>query len=361
MTAPTQMPGAAPEGAHHQRRRRAHPALVLVVLLGLLIGGALVGIRLLGNLGAVDDYPGPGTGEVVIQVEPGDSSSAIGATLADADVVASTEAFVNVALADERAIGIQPGFFAMSKQMSAEGALERLLDPAARVEIEVVVPEGLRLDETVDRLVAASDLPRDDFLRALDKPGRLGLPAYAEGSAEGFLFPATYSFDPGTSAEQMLKAMVGRYKQAADQVGLVDGASAAGYTPREALTIASLVQAEVAVRDFGRASRVIANRLDLGMTLGFDSTINYALGIDDLTLVNDQLDVDSPYNTYVNVGLPPGPINSPGEAAMAAAITPPDGDWLYFVAVAPGSDETQFTADYQEFLQFKDEFYANVP
>lgn len=358
MTAPTPLPGA-PEEA--QRRRRTHPALVLVVLLGLLIGGALVGIRLLGNGGAADDYPGPGTGEVVIEVEPGDSSSAIGATLSEAGVVASAEAFVNVALADERAIGIQPGFFAMSKQMSAEGALERLLDPAARVEIEVAVPEGLRLDETIDRLAQASDLPRRDFMRALDKPKGIGLPAYAESSAEGFLFPATYSFNPGTSAEEMLKAMIGRYQEAADDVGLVEGAAAAGYTPREALTIASLVQAEVAVRDFGKASRVIANRLDLGMTLGFDSTINYALGIDDLTLVNDQLDVDSPYNTYVNVGLPPGPINAPGEAAMAAAIAPPEGDWLYFVAVAPGSDKTQFTADYQEFLQFKDEFYANVP
>ncbi|MEO8107136.1 MAG: endolytic transglycosylase MltG [Actinomycetes bacterium] len=354
MTAPTPTHGSTP-------RRRAHPVLVVVVLVGLIVGGAFVGIRLLGNVGVAEDYPGPGTGEVVIEVEPGDSSSAIGATLAEANVVASTEAFVDAALADDRAVGIQPGFFAMSKQMSADGALERLLDPAARVQIEVAIPEGLRVDETVNRLVRASKLPRRDFVQALATPKRLGLPAYAEGEAEGFLFPATYSFDPDASAEQMLTAMVARYQQAADEVGLVEGAATAGYTPREALTIASLVQAEVAVRDFGKASRVIANRLELGMTLGFDSTINYALGIDDLTLVNEQLAVDSPYNTYVNVGLPPGPINSPGEAAMAAAIAPPEGDWLYFVAVAPGSDETQFTADYQEFLQFKDEFYDQVP
>ena len=137
--------------------------------------------------------------------------------------------------------------------------------------------------------------------------------------------------------------------------------SAAGYTPREALTVASLVQAEVAVRDFGKASRVVRNRLDQGMTLGFDSTINYALGSDDLTLLDEQLQVDSPYNTYVNAGLPPGPINSPGEAAMEAAINAPDGDWLYFVAAAPGSDKTRFTASYEEFLVFKDEFYAQVP
>lgn len=359
MTAPAASDAAAPKGDH--RRRRAHPALVVVVLLALLVGGAAVGIRLLGTIGPADDYPGPGAGEVIIEVESGDSSSAIGVTLAEADVVASTEAFVDAARADDRALGIQPGFFAMSKQMSAQGALERLLDPSARVETEVVIPEGLRLEETVDRLAEASGRPRRDFVQALQNPRSLGVPAYAQGSAEGFLFPATYTFDPDTSARQMLEAMVQRYRQAADEVGFVEGAAAAGYTPHEALTVASLVQAEVAVRDFGKASRVIANRLDLGMALGFDSTINYALGIDDLTLLNDQLEVDSPYNTYVNVGLPPGPINSPGQAAMEAAIAPPEGDWLYFVAVAPGSDETQFTADYQEFLQFKDEFYANVP
>jgi UPF0755 protein len=77
-------------------------------------------------------------------------------------------------------------------------------------------------------------------------------------------------------------------------------------------------------------------------------------------LENDQLGVDSPYNTYENTGLPPGPINSAGEAALAAVLEAPGGDWLYFVAVAPGSDETRFTADYDEFLQFKDDFYAAV-
>ena len=365
MTAPMAPHPPAPHPPGHPRRRRAHPALVVLVLLGLLAGGAWVGMRILGStlggFGSADDYPGPGSGEVVIEVAAGDSSSAIGATLEQADVVASAQAFVDAALGDDRALGIQPGFYAMLQQMSAEGALERLLDPASRVQTEVAIPEGLRLTDTIDRLVAASRLPRRDFQQALKNPDRLGLPDYADGSAEGFLFPATYTFDPDTSAKQMLKAMIDRYEQAADDVGLVQGAAAAGYTPREALTVASLVQAEVAERDFGRASRVVANRLELGMTLGFDSTVNYALGEDDLTLADEQLAVDSPYNTYQNAGLPPGPINAPGEAAMAAAIAPPEGDWLYFVAVSPESDETQFTADYQEFLRFKDEFYNQVP
>jgi len=339
--------------------------LIVAVLLVLLVGGAWVGIRVLGDslgsFGGADDYPGPGSGEAVVEVASGDSATAIGSTLEDADVVASAEAFIDVASADERALRIQPGFYAMRQQMSAEGALELLLDPASRVQTEVTVPEGLRLEDTVDVLAKASDVPKQEFEKALGDPKKLDLPDYAEGSAEGFLFPATYSFDPGTSAKDMLRAMVDRYRQAADEVGLEAGAAAMGYTPREALTAASLVQAEVADRDFGKASRVIRNRLDQGMTLGFDSTVNYALNSDDLTLADEQLNVDSPYNTYVNLGLPPGPINSPGEAAMEAAINPPEGTWLYFVAASPDSDKTRFTDSYQEFLDFKDEFYSQVP
>jgi UPF0755 protein len=337
---------------------------VVLILLALLIGGAWVGVRVLGlSIGGLgsDDYPGPGSGEVVVEVNAGDTSSAIAATLEGADVVASAQAFIDVASADERALGIQPGFYSLRRQMSAEGALELLLDPASKVQTEVTIPEGLRVDDTIKRLAAASDIPKKDFAKALQDPKSLKLPDYAQGSAEGFLFPATYTFDPGASAKDMLKAMVKRYRQAARESGLEDGAAAMGYTPREALTVASLVQAEVAVRDFGKASRVIRNRLDQGMTLGLDSTVNYALNSDDLTLENDQLQVDSPYNTYVNPGLPPGPINSPGQAAMEAAVNPPQGDWLYFIAVAPGSDKTRFTSSYDEFLTFKDQFYAQAP
>jgi UPF0755 protein len=354
-------------GPNHTSPRGGHPArpfIVVLVLLILLVGGAWVGIRVLGlSIGGVgaDDYAGPGTGEVVVEVSQGDSSSAIAAALEDADVVASAQAFIDVASSDKRALGIQPGFYALRKRMSAEGALDLLLDPASKVQTEVTIPEGLRIDETITRLSAASDIPKKDFAKALQDPKALKLPRYAEGSAEGFLFPATYTFDPDASAKDMLKTMVQRYKQAASESGLEDGAAAMGYTPREALIVASLVQAEVAVRDFGKASRVIRNRLDQGMTLGLDSTVNYALNSDDLTLVDEQLQVDSPYNTYVHIGLPPGPINSPGQAAMEAAVNPPDGNWLYFIAVAPGSDKTRFTDSYDEFLTFKEQFYAQAP
>ena len=343
-------------------RRAGRAGAVALLLLALAVAGAVAGVLLLGRLlGGPADYPGPGTGSVVVEVVAGDSASDIAATLEDAGVVRSAEAFVDAARADDRSLGIQPGYYQLRRQMSGVGALELLLDPASRVENQVVVPEGLRVDQVVDRLVEATGLPRRDFEQALADPAGLRLPPYAEGSAEGYLVPATYTFRPDATAQDMLRAMVDRFRQAAREVRLVARAEAAGHPPHDIVTIASLVQAEVAVADFGKASRVVANRLSAGMPLQFDSTVNYALSSSDLTLDNDQLAVDSPYNTYRYPGVPPGPINSPGEAALEAALAPPAGDWLYFVALAPGSDVTRFTADYDEFLRFKDEFYAQVP
>ena len=343
------------------RVRRTRVALVIVLVVALLAAASWLSIVLLQRLTeGPADYSGSGGSSVVIEVSPGDTASDIGATLAEANVVASSEAFVSAAAADDRSLGIQPGFYELPQRVSAEVALKRLLDPASRVETSVTIPEGLRVSQTVDRLVAETDIPRRDFEEILENPQSLRLPPYAEGDPEGFLFPATYTFNPDADAEAMLRAMVDRFKQAARDVRLLGEAAASGYTPREVVVVASLVQAEVAERDFGKAARVVRNRLDVDMMLQFDSTVNFALESDDLTLENDQLGVDSPYNTYVNTGLPPGPINNPGEAALAAVLSAPDGDWLYFVAVAPGSDETKFTADYDEFLQFKDDFYAAV-
>jgi len=341
-----------------QRRRRWVPALVALLL---LVGAVVVIVGLLSRvLGGPADYSGSGFGSVQVEVKPGDTATQIGQTLQDKGVVKSVGAFVDAARADQRSLGIQPGLYDMRTHMSGQAALARILDPAAKVQTTVTVQEGLRVDQVVDVLASASGLPRSDFTKVLKHPAQLGLPGYANGNPEGFLFPATYTFEPHASALSMLRTMVQRFDQAATDVNLVRAAHAVNLSPRQAVIVASLVQAEVAERDFGKAARVVYNRLNANMPLQFDSTVNYALRAHDLTLNNQQLSVDSPYNTYLHTGLPPGPINSPGEAALRAALAPPHGTWLYFVAVAPGSDRTRFTADYQQFLQWKQEFYNAV-
>jgi UPF0755 protein len=125
----------------------------------------------------------------------------------------------------------------------------------------------------------------------------------------------------------------------------------------QAVTIASIVQAEAASKaDMGKVARVVFNRLERGMPLQMDSTINYALNRSTLKTNAADTRIDSPYNTYTRMGLPPTPIDSPGEDAMRAAISPTPGDWLYFVTVKPG--DTRFTADFAEHQRNVAEFNA---
>lgn len=134
----------------------------------------------------------------------------------------------------------------------------------------------------------------------------------------------------------------------------------AGRDPYEVLIVASLVQAEVLPSDFTKAAAVVYNRLAQDMPLQFDSTVSYALGITELQLNAEQLATDSPYNTYQVKGLPPTPINSPGEAAIEAALAPAKAKWLYFVTVDPVTRETKFARTYDRFLKLKKEYQQNI-
>lgn len=345
----------APDDADSRRGTAATVVAVLGVLcvLGIFV---MLGIRWLTTS---PDYSGEGHGQVDVVVRAGDSVSQIGATLEKADVVRSGRAFVDAASAVPEAQGIQPGTYRLRLQMGADEAVALLLDPEAKVTTKVVVPEGTRQDATVALVSKATRIPVADLEQVLAEPAVLGLPEYADGQPEGFLFPATYDVEPGATAEDVLTAMVRRFDQAATDVDLVARAGEVGLDPREVVVVASLLEAEGRPDDFAKIARVIYNRLDAGMRLQLDATVNYALGRGGLSLTPDDLAVDSPYNTYRVTGLPPGPINSPGEAALEAALNPEDGPWLYYVTVDPESGETKFTDSYEEFLQFKAEYKAN--
>src|SRR5262249_29410893 len=197
-------------------------------------------------------------------------------------------------------------------------------------------------------------------LRAAAADGKaIGLPAWAHGNAEGFLFPAKYDIDPGSDATRVLAAMVHRFDQAVSDTGLTERAKAVRLTPYQVLIVASIVQAEGRTKDFPKIARSILNRLDKGMRLQLNSTVNYVLKNNKTNLSTADIAVQSPYNTYLVNGLPPGPIDSPGEDAINAVLAPAAGPWLYWVTVDPATGETKFTASYAEFLQFKAELKAN--
>ena len=360
----------APEGGARKAKKKKGPGGIAVVLvvLAVLAGGLYFGVSkgvdwVQDQFGSVEDYSGPGTGEVMFEVAEGDSAAAIGRGLKEAGVVASVQAFINAATADTRASGIQVGSYALKKEMSAEDALEVLVDPANQVKNTVTVPEGLRVADIVEILAKKTEFKRQQYEKALLDPAALGLPDYAQGSAEGYLFPATYEIGPKDKPADILAKMVSRWRDAAEKVDLEARAQALGYTPAELMTIASLVEAEGRGDDMARIATVIYNRVENpgnGQTNGklqVDATVNYALGRTGTIAVSiDETQVDNPYNTYKYAGLPPGPIEAPGEEAMAAAANPAEGPWLYYVTVDLKTGETKFTDDYDEFLGFKAEY-----
>ncbi len=245
--------------------------------------------------------------------------------------------------------------YTLRLQMSGASAVELMLDPASRADSRLVLPEGLRLIQTIEAASKASGLPLSEFEQIIDNPGVLGLPSWAEQRPEGFMFPATYDLAGDETAEQILTTLVERFDLAADELDLVARAEAIERTPYEVMIVASLVQAEVLPEDMRKAAAVVYNRLDEGMPLQFDSTVSYGLGITELQLTAEQLESDNPFNTYVNEGLPPTPINSPGEAAIEAALDPAKANWLYFVTVNPDTRETKFAKNYDRFLKLKDQ------
>jgi len=349
--------GPLPPSANKASPWRKVAALVSGLVILAAVGSALFFVR---SPAPTEDFAGTGTGEVTITVARGDTITQIGRTLKEAGVVASVEAFVSAALVDDKGASIGPGTYTLRRGMSGQDALTLMLDPKSRAQNRLVLPEGLRMGQTVSLAAESTGLPPASFDEALANPGDLGLPEWADNRPEGFLFPASYDLAGDETAQVVLQTLVQRFAQASTDLNLVSRAKERGLDPYEVLIIASIVQAEGQPEDFAKVARVIYNRLDADMLLQMDSTVAYGLDVVDITLSAEQLESDSPYNTYVVKGLPPTPINSPGEAAIEAALEPAKGRWLYFVTVNPDTGETKFTRNYDRFLEYKKEFQDYV-
>ncbi|MDQ3628136.1 MAG: endolytic transglycosylase MltG [Actinomycetota bacterium] len=319
-------------------------ALVVIVAAGWFLVSQGVGF-VDDRFGDGDDYAGPGSGSVTVVVPEGASGRDIAELLTRKDVVADADTLESVIAADPDGNDVQPGTYTLQERMSSQGALDLLLEgPAAKA--TVTIPEGYRVEQVAARVAQETDIPSRAMRRAIEDTAALALPAYAEGDAEGYLFPAQYEVDDDTTALSLTRDMVDRFKTEAQRSGLQARARRLGVSAHDAVTIASLVQAEARQPDdFGRVARVVYNRRDDRMPLQFDSTVQYAVGRSDGNVFtgDDERRIDSPYNTYRYAGLPPGAIGNPGLDAIEAALEPTDGDWLYFVTVNLKTGETVFS------------------
>jgi UPF0755 protein len=337
------------------RRLLQVPAVGLSLLLFAAI--AFGGVSLAGKYlkpKPSNDFAGSGTGTVQIEVKQGDTSTDIAKTLVAAGVVKTTTAFVDAAQNDSKSRDIQPGTYQLKLGMSASSALALLEDPTSLIGGRVTIPEGSKLSKIEQIIASHTQITQADLSAALKQPALLNLPAYAKGNAEGFLFPATYNVSSGTTATNLLGQMVAQFAQVSQSIGLDAGAAKLGMTPYQVVIVASLIEAEVSrPQDYAGVAEVIDNRLKQGMKLQLDSTVNYALGTSKQFLNANDLTVQSPYNTYVVKGLPPTPIDSPGAAALKAALNPAPGNYLYFVTVDPATGETVFTSSEKQFEQLR--------
>lgn len=294
---------------------------------------------------SVQDLP-----EVIVEIPNGATGSQIASILFESGVVKSSQAYFRVAVGDARSQKVAPGSHRMTLKISARQALDQLLDPD-RIPNLIRVAEGAWKSE-VEKAFITFGFTKQEVSKAFSS---LKLPQ-GFSKSEGLIFPAQYSFPQGTSAQVAAQSMIDRFSEDPYGRKLLQGNK--DFSAQQLLTIASIVQAESTNEDFSKVARVIYNRLKIGMPLQMDSTVHYIMQArGDIFLSRKSTTLNSPYNTYKKFGLPPGPISSPSSDAIKATLEPIQGDWLYFITVAPG--DTRFTASFDEFSSWKVEYTKN--
>jgi len=333
------------------RRRGPWGCLVGLVIVAALVAGAVFFLQgpinaLIERFTPAADYTGAGTGEVIFMIHDGETGSDIAENLVDEGVTASYDAFYDLLLEQTPEPEFHPGAYQLAERMSSQAALDALTDPANKLENTFVIPEGTALPDVLVAITEGTGIPIEELqAAAAEPPANYGLPAEAT-TLEGFLFPATYTLDPGIDAHGVLQTLVDRQFEALDAAGVPADQR------WKTIVLASIVQREAGsnTEDFPKVARVFQNRLDQGMNLESDATVAYGTGNTHTVWTTDaeRADASNLYNTYANPGLPVGPIGNPGDVAINAAFHPADGTWLFFVPVNLATGETVFSTTVEE-------------
>jgi UPF0755 protein len=324
------------------RRRRRFLALVLS--LTVFVVAIAVGAQFLKPLLGMDtmaDYPGPGTGDVTITVEPGAGPRSVATELQSKKVVANADTFLKEFTASGGALN--PGTFSMRQEMKNSDAVAVLLNKDQGKVMYFALSAGLRISESLQAISEGTGISVPDLKALSNAPAQFGVPAKAK-NLEGYLAPGEYRFPLGTSAKDILQKLVGNTLDELKAQGVTDPAK-----QYDVVTVASIVQAEGGQAEYGDVAGAIYNRLKPNNTetnglIQSDATVTYGLGIRSFHIDEAQkADKSNPYNTYANQGLPAGPIGSPGKTAIDAAAKPKTNSYLYWVTINLDTKETKFS------------------
>ncbi|MBA2715284.1 MAG: endolytic transglycosylase MltG [Rubrobacteraceae bacterium] len=340
-----------PRRISRKRRSNVGPTVLGV----LLVLAVLAAVYLIYSAATGAESGQAVEGPVRVEVVKGDTLSDVATKLEEAGVIKSAFVFKLQARYEGYGTEIRTGRYTFEPGQESDVIFRKLAAGKAAPTIAITVPEGLTLRETARTVAADSPVSASKFERAarrtdygyafLDHPGIK--------TTEGYLFPARYDFEEGVSAGQIVDRLLGQYLLETEGLDLGGAKERLDLSEHQLVTVASLIEKEAATpEEKPLVGSVIYNRMDRGMPLQIDATIQYALAKPKANLSLADLRVDSPYNTYENKGLPPGPICSPSRESLEAALNPERTTYLYYVLEANGRKHF-FTSDYDDFLRAK--------
>ena len=302
-------------------------------------------------------FHGDGSGQVAVDIPKGSSVSEVGDLLTDKGVVDDSTLFqIRVTLAGKRS-EIYSGHFTLAHNMSYGAAIDALSTPPVKRTISVTIPEGYTRSQAA-QLVEEDGVP-GSYTKATVKSKYLSPAQYGAKGAkdlEGFLFPDTFELKPNAPVADLVQLQLQDFKRRIKGVDM-KYAKSKNLTVYDVLIIASMVEREAGVASqYDDVASVIYNRLHEGMPLGIDATIRFATGNYTQPLTESELAIDSPYNSRTNVGLPPGPINSPGLEAIDAAAHPAKNDYLFYVTTPGACGKLTFAETEAEFEAAVDKY-----
>lgn len=325
-----------------------------IVAVGLALGDALAD-RALPRVPPASHPAVSSTRTVTIVINKGENARSIGEKLQSAGVIRSATWFRLLAQAEGIENDLAAGTYTFAIDSDIQQVLDRIKVGLLQPQVLVTIPEGLRMEQIAQLLQDKGVVNADALLQLMRNDPATNDPLLAsrpDVSLEGYLFPDTYYFPLKASPEEVIGRMLADLDKRIDP-DLQQAIKAEGLTIHEAITLASIVEREAQVpSERPIIASVFLNRLKQGMPLGADPTVQYALATNPenvqkygwwkQNLTVDDLKIASPYNTYVNAGLPPGPICNPGRDSIAAVAHPAQTDYLYFVAKNDGSGTHAF-------------------
>lgn len=346
------------QSPRNKRRRRSNagPAILgILLIVGVL--GLIYFIYTSAFAGGDSTAGAAKSGKVEVSVVKGDTLSSVSDKLDKAGVIGNATLFKLEARMGGQSADIKPGKYTFNPSDGTGQIMKKLTAGEAVPTFSITIPEGLTIEQTAEVVAQNSGISAKEFKKAASQTdyGYAFLKDPAVKSTEGYLFPKQYEFEKGTTARQVVNRLLEQYLIETEGLDIAGAKKRLNLSEHELVTVASLIERESAnPKERPLIASVIYNRIRQGMPLQIDATIQYARGKPKEELSQKDLEIDSPYNTYQNTGLPPGPIASPSRESLKAATEPAETDYVYYVLKA-NNQEHFFTNNYDEFLQAKAE------